>query len=507
MSINSRRVGVVVCVCLLWSAAPAAKAACDTAAPQLTSFTVVPTSVDVTASSQTVRCTFGATDDLSGVASASCSFMYLGATPQTYSCSADTPSSGTRLAGTFLCDVTVPRYAASGLYMASVSLSDEVGNVTSLTFSDLIGRGLPSSISVTSVPDTTPPTVSGFVLSPTSVNTSTSSADVSCTVDLADSPAGVSAMGCVLASPSTNQSHGCAATTPSSGTRQSGTFACSIHIPRYAEAGTWSATLYATDAVANIMARSRAQLEGQGFVASVAVTSDPDTTAPDALTFSISPTTVDVSAAPGSVLCSSRVTDDKSGTNTYSCSFRSPSGLQETTCVSAAPASGTRLDGTFSCSAPLPRYSEGGVWTLTSIMAFDAVGNELDLDATAAAGRGFPTTFTVVCAAAPPEADVTFGSGGSKNTLSWSAVSGALSYTVYRGAASFVDANHDGLPDGGFGTCQVGAGYTQTSYTDATSPAAGSGFFYLVGYKTASGESGLGYTSGGLARVPGSLCP
>jgi hypothetical protein len=98
-----------------------------------------------------------------------------------------------------------------------------------------------------------------------------------------------------------------------------------------------------------------------------------------------------------------------------------------------------------------------------------------------------------------------------RETLTWPAVTGALSYNVYRGhLADLVDLDADGLPDAGYGTCQTALDDDprDTFFTDADLPSpGGAGFFYLTAYVTASGEGGLGQTSSGLDRVPTVPCP
>jgi len=103
----------------------------------------------------------------------------------------------------------------------------------------------------------------------------------------------------------------------------------------------------------------------------------------------------------------------------------------------------------------------------------------------------------------------TFGFA-DKITLTWPEISGALSYNIYRGPLSdLVDADEDGLPDTGYGTCQNGldGDTTDVVYTDTEIPASGAGFFYVAAVVDWEGERDLGTTSTGLPRVPGVACP
>src|SRR5262249_22069905 len=89
-------------------------------------------------------------------------------------------------------------------------------------------------------------------------------------------------------------------------------------------------------------------------------------------------------------------------------------------------------------------------------------------------------------------------------TLHWPAVPGASAYVVYRGAlSSLVDADHDGLPDTGYGTCVSGSdpNPSDTMFVDSLVPPPGGGFFYIRGFSEGGLVRGLGVTSSGLPRL------
>jgi hypothetical protein len=95
-------------------------------------------------------------------------------------------------------------------------------------------------------------------------------------------------------------------------------------------------------------------------------------------------------------------------------------------------------------------------------------------------------------------------------TLVWPAVTGALSYDIYRGDTSvLVDDDDDGLPDSGYGTCMTALDDDprDTFFVDADTPPSGEGFFYLRSVIDASGDGGIGTTSAGLPRTPQVPCP
>jgi len=97
-----------------------------------------------------------------------------------------------------------------------------------------------------------------------------------------------------------------------------------------------------------------------------------------------------------------------------------------------------------------------------------------------------------------------------KATLHWPQLPGVASYVVYRGdLADLVDANGDGLPDFGYGSCVTGSdpNPADTVFVDTELPPQGHGFFYLKGVRDGATVRGLGVTSAVRPRVPHLLCP
>ena len=84
-------------------------------------------------------------------------------------------------------------------------------------------------------------------------------------------------------------------------------------------------------------------------------------------------------------------------------------------------------------------------------------------------------------------------------TLSWASSPLANSHNLYR-------ADLASLGSGDFGTCVAGS-ITASSATDATTPAPGSGFAYLVTGENGTGEGTAGFTSAQVERIPAGSCP
>lgn len=502
--------GLAGCAVLFLAAAWApALADCDTAPPDLTAFSFTPAAVDVTAASRTVNCTMTFTDNLSGVQEATCTFTdpnFL----TSASCTSTTPTSGTRLNGTFQCALTVPRYADNGTWTASVAAVDRVTNTLNAMSFDLLLEGFPTDLAVTSTPDSAFPTLTAFSFSPSSVTVSSAPQNVNCSMTTTDSPAGVASAACFFDAPNTDQAQGCIATSPSSGTRNNGTFTCSVTVPRYSDAGTWKALVFLTDAVGNTVFLDPAALTAQGFPTNLNVTSSPeDVSAPAITSATLNPNSIATAGADTAVTCDVAVTDNLSGVQDVACTVTYTDALdpfltQEQSCSSATPFSGTRTSGTFRCTLSIPRYSAGGVWDL-GVVATDVVGNELSSD------RGPLLTVDCGGGGCSPATEATLA-WDSKTVLSWNVLCAATRYNVYRGEQTGLkDANLDGYPDGGYGACQNGRDglLTDGSFTESQTPnSTQKGFHFIVGYRTAGGtEAGLGSTSDGSPRFVTTSCP
>jgi hypothetical protein len=471
-----------------------ARAECDELFPELTGFTLSPSTINTTSASQTVRCNMVVSDDLSGTASASCTF-FSPSFMQTASCAATTPTSGSPVNGTFSCDVPFPAFSESGVWTAQVTLVDAVENQMSYQPQLL---GFSYQVTVTSTPDTLAPTLSNFTINPPSVNVSAASQNVTCTMTVTDALSGVDVAFCAFEAPGSNQGRGCVSIAPSSGTRLNGVFACTFPMFRYSDAGNWQPTVFLRDRVGNFIASPG--------VAPLVVTATPeDIIAPSLNAFTFLPTSITTGDGVSVVTCSFTVADTLSGVATASCAFSytdplNPFLSQSQECTAANPTSGTRQSGTFQCSAVIPRYSAGGLWDV-DVQLVDVVGNE------------FVTTpaqqLDVDCSTGDVETTIRFT---NKTTLTWDAIGIADRYNVYRGTlAGMIDLGPiDQLPDGGYGTCRnaTDANLTDTTFVDAAVPTlAEIGFHYLVSYTSGGIEMGLGYSSYGTARTVGTPCP
>lgn len=243
--------------------------------------------------------------------------------------------------------------------------------------------------------DTTPPNLTAFSFSPSSVNTTTSAQNVTCNMTLADSPAGVFGASCsfqfIDLFTGAVQVQTCSASSGSGGV-----YSCTVTLPRYAAAGTWKALVAAFDAVGNQRGWTDTDLLLLGFPTNLVVTSDSDIVDPSITALSFTPTAIDVSTGAKTVTCTMTMTDAKSGVDTARCFFNAPgaSSQQNAGCSSNVLKSGTRQNGVFECTVSVPQYADQGTWT-ASVSAVDLVGNSASFDTPFLQSRGFPVNLAV----------------------------------------------------------------------------------------------------------------
>jgi hypothetical protein len=123
--------------------------------------------------------------------------------------------------------------------------------------------GFPSHLEVASDEDVTGPVLLDFDFTPKSVDVSTGSAEITCTMALTDSPAGVDNPTCWFYSP-VGVNERCGAGNPVSGDDYDGVWSCVLSIPQYAAEGSWSAQVRASDHAGNERRYYAAELEVMG---------------------------------------------------------------------------------------------------------------------------------------------------------------------------------------------------------------------------------------------------
>jgi hypothetical protein len=365
----------------------------DTQPPVLVSFTFSPTAVNTTTNSATVNVTAQVTDNLSGVQEV---FTYFNSPSGTQYARANLSlSSGNDLNGTWTGTATIQAFSEPGTWTVSyVYVGDNVGNYQEYYTAQLQALGFPTSLQVTSVQDTQPPTLTTFTFSPLAVNTTTNPATINVTAQVADDLSGVQEVFTYFNSPSGNQ-YARANLSLSSGTGLNGTWTGTATIQAFSEPGTWTISyVYVGDNVGNYQEYYTAQLQALGFPTSLQVTSVQDTQPPTLTNFTFSPLLVNTTTAPATVSVTAQVTDNLSGVEEVFDYFTSPSGTQYAR-ANLSLSSGTSLNGTWTGTTIIPAYSEGGTWTVSYVYVGDNVGNYQEYYTDQLQAVGFPTQLIV----------------------------------------------------------------------------------------------------------------
>jgi hypothetical protein len=251
----------------------------DTTPPVMTAFTLAPASIDTTAGPATVNMNFTLTDDISGASKWQIAFS----SPTQSSTQSATVNltPATSVSGT--ASIAFPQFSEAGTWtITSVIISDGVGNTTVLGTSDLVTLGFTTTLTVISNPDTTPPTLTAFSFTPTSVNVSSSPGLITVNfqaTDAAPNPSGVNSFEALFTSPSSATTLGATTTfTATASASGNPTFV----IPVGSEIGTWTVTsVTLTDAVGNVTSLATSDLIAAGFPTQLnLVTGGSDTTPP-----------------------------------------------------------------------------------------------------------------------------------------------------------------------------------------------------------------------------------
>lgn len=244
----------------------------------------------------------------------------------------------------------------------------------------IVGSAVVTAPTSTAQVDTTGPELSGVSISPTEVDVSTSSQQVTVTVEGTDS-SGIS-YGWVNLSPSSFTC--CAVGTNLDTTAMpdptAGEVSAVMTVPALAPGGPWFLDIFLTDSAGNSSFYDQVELWTAGFDHRLDVTSLPNFTGPDVHTLSLAETSVDVSDSAAEVTVVMSITDDGPGFDHGFVTWRSPSrpDQRQTAGFNVSFPSGPD---TYTGTLWIPRYAEAGSWTVESIDAWDTAGAHTHLDA------------------------------------------------------------------------------------------------------------------------------
>jgi hypothetical protein len=421
---------------LLVTGAPRAWAASDTLAPTVTGFTVSPTTIDTSLGPQTIEASIQVMDDLSGftmvgwphasTASAVATFRSPAGGIARVAFSPHQRVSGDHLDGVYAGQTTLPRYSHAGTWsLQDLVVTDIVGNRRVLGLGQVEALGSSTRFTVTGLEDRTPPELVSLSIGPAEVDSESERQFFPMTVHLKDTISGLDPdpafpvstyASATFVGPSRRQNAYAMFLKSNrvTGDKFDGVYTNFVALPPYAESGTWVLNgLAIVDAAGNQRTISTAEIINLGlpyqFTVENPVGGPGDSTPPQLAGLALSPARIPSTESGSSIAITAHLSDDLSGfyvpSSGYtgptraSASFASPSKVQ-TAHVSFGfgdlnQVSGTPTDFTCTSYLALPRYSETGVWTVTSLNLTDVAGNSRFYLGVDLRQLGFPAAFAV----------------------------------------------------------------------------------------------------------------
>jgi hypothetical protein len=512
----------------------------DTTAPQLIDFSFSPAAIDTEIGGASVEVTFVAGDDLSGVASVDAAFAAPGAAAQTLDCVSGFPDSGSSLTGTFTCPIPFPQYSIEGAWTVSqVNLRDAVGNSTHLATPDLVLEGFPVHVAVGFRSGGPRATVS----SPAAGRSIRGNSVTVAARLLEGDPASISRTAGVRleyrALPS-----GVFMPIPARDPAQPNpdtTYPYFIHwdvtgLPQgaYEVRAVAHDGAGAPDPAPGVIAITFAGAAGgdvdehvdpQGRQENRTLVDGAAGGRAETGGRTSRDTLVEVTLPQGAVSLPSDVLRTMFPDEAAETARLEQPGQSAGAFVDVSLESGQGVMDQGLAAGVDVHYADAdqdGVVDQTAIREEDLELRRLDVPGDTYVAlfswivltghnlvHGVATELGRFALTGPLEPHVRFDPDAV--TLRWDPISAALSYNVYRGLLNQLrDTNGDGLPDGGYGTCQTDRdpNPADTAFIDTDAPAGpAGGFFYLVTYVDPEGEKGLGTTSRGLRRVVTLSCP
>jgi hypothetical protein len=435
-----------------------------TTTPVLDSFTFAPLSVDVRTGAKTFAVTATAHDTVALTS------LYVGfAKDSSHSSAYGTlaRTAGTATNGTWKGKVTVARWVVPGAWTVQyVQLGDvkrgsavysPSGGFATPNLTTTWNPAWPKTLTVTSIPDITPPVISSLVVSTKAVNTTKAAAKVTVTAVVRDSQSGVSGafvQAGVLGAPKAVSSGAFLALS-----KKKYTYVGTFIVPTWAGKGTrtWSLSVSAYDRMYNQRSLTTAQIAAKHWQSTLKVTSLTDTTSPKLTSFRFTPASVDARAAVKKVAFTIKATDTMSGLVPPSVTFTSPHGVS-TYASTITAKTGTIFSRTYTGYVLVPRCGDPGTWT-ASVVVRDLWGHSVTYSTAALKAKHFAVNLKVndIDAIAPDVTGPSTLSAGSPVALTFSEP------VLFKNSiGSTLDVSVDGSTAAGAWVCRNTAGTVVT---------------------------------------------
>jgi hypothetical protein len=243
----------------------------DVLPPVVESFDFDPKTIDVTAGSADVTCVMRLTDVPAGVDSAGCRFSPPDDMTVIRGCAMQRVS-GDASDGVWSCTHTFPQHSWAGTWVLSITAGDTLRNLARLDPSDLAGMGFSNELEVISEQeDRVPPTLVDFDFDPKTIDVTAESVEVTCAMRLTDVIGGVDRASCMFSSPDRPAGAYACLMRRIAGDANNGEWSCVFPFPRNLRAGTWTASISASDTLHNRLSLSASDLAGLGFASELQV--------------------------------------------------------------------------------------------------------------------------------------------------------------------------------------------------------------------------------------------
>lgn len=166
----------------------------DTSPPTLVAFGPLPASVDTTSGNTSFDVPASVTDDLSGIVTVTpiVGPAESGECTGSFTSVLENVVAPPALAYGTAIHFEIPAFHPAGTWaICEIELRDAVGNASRLDTSDLVALGFPTTFEVLATTDSTPPTITGFGLSPLAVDTDDAAATIDVSWSATDDLSGV----------------------------------------------------------------------------------------------------------------------------------------------------------------------------------------------------------------------------------------------------------------------------------------------------------------------------
>ena len=381
----------------------------DVRGPALRHLSFGPRQVDTSSGDAEIRFRVNLTDDLSGVIGGGCPTIGFRAPNRTivqvFFCR---PDSGDARDGIYKSVMRVPQNSPKGVWTLDfVQIGDGVGNLTSVNGTTMAQAGYPTTFEQVGAGDSEAPHIRALSVSPSTIDTSTGSAQVTVRARFTDDHSGLMTNGTQVRF--TGDGGGAPldvvfwSARLVSGDVRDGTWETTLAVPANSAAGYYrfdSALL--TDMANNTVYRFAREVGD--FSAGFRQVGAGDTTPPRLEFLDYGPRILDTSQQAATFIFTARISDTGAGAATTAddrydstATFTSATGQTVNAYLGWSNfISGDHHDATYRTTVTVPLHSEQGTWTLTQVHLGDVVGNQTNIATSALAAAGYPTTFEVV---------------------------------------------------------------------------------------------------------------